>query len=164
MFLYQHSPRCTPVLQLFLDNNPEYWCLVPMLWQDARVNDNASSAADETEYLTFTRPLPPVSPGFIVKPQFFEEVFRNSTRSREECVWLAKSIPKSPANYRFSRRQVEAQIDFSKFKKERHILPSNLIDCFNNTIIAVRKYHFLTTLKIIVRVRMIVFFVCSSVR
>ena len=139
MFLYQHSPRCTMVLQLFLDNNPEYWCLVPMLCQDAKVDDNASISITRIEYSTIVHQMPPESPNFTVKPQFFEEIFRNSTRSREECVWLAKSVPKPPSNYRFSRRQIEEQIDFFKFKKERHILPSNLIDCFTYTTIAVCK-------------------------
>jgi hypothetical protein len=149
--LYQHSPRCALVLQLFLDNNPEYWCLVPMVSDDARMDDRthpstssaavaASSAADAI-YNAAVAPAyyQPESPTFVTKPQFFEQVLRNTTRSTEECIWLAKGLPKPPSGYRFSRRQIDEQLDFFKFKKEARILSSNLIDCYKYTIIAVCK-------------------------
>jgi hypothetical protein len=83
----------------------------------------------------------PESPTFAKKPKFFEEVLRNSTRSEEESIWLSKGVPKSPCGYRFSRRQIEEQIDFFKFKKDTHILPSNLVDFYTYTIIAVCMYY-----------------------
>jgi hypothetical protein len=143
--LYQHSPRCPLVLQCFLDKNPEYWCLVPILWHEARADDKAnastSSSSRGANAIHTTAPqLQPESPTFAAQPpQFFEEVLRNSTRSTQECIWLANGVPKPPSGYKFSRRQIDEQIDFFKFKKEARVLPSNLIDCYKCTIIAVCK-------------------------
>jgi hypothetical protein len=160
MLLYQHSPRCPLVLQRFLDKNPEYWCLVPMFWRDAIVDDDVTvattttsssssrkvtTAAEEANaiYRAVTaRQLQPESPTFAKKPKFFAEIFTNSTRSIQECIWLARGVPKPPTDYRFSRQQIEEQIDFFKFKKEARIVPSNLIDCYRYTIVAVCKCHY----------------------
>ena len=99
------------------------------------------------------------SPIFEIKPTFFHEVLRNTTRSKEECVWLLKGIPKPPSGYRFSHQQIEDQMDFFKFKKESHVLPSNLVDCYRYTIIAVCKRHLWTRLKTVFDV-----FLSSSAR
>ncbi len=68
----------------------------------------AAAAAQEeanTIYRAVTaRPLQPESPTFAKKPKFFAEIFTNSTRSIEECIWLAKSVSKPPSGYSFSRR------------------------------------------------------------
>ena len=86
-------------------------------------------------------PLPPSESSTVAKkPEFFEAVLRNRTRGEEECICLANGIPKPPSGYKFSRRQIEEQINFFKYKKEAHVLPSNLIDCYRYTIIAVCKY------------------------
>jgi hypothetical protein len=141
------------VLQRFLDSNPDYWCLVPMLWHEAKAEDehfaaiaaaSESSPLSEQTYAYITaRPTKPESPTFATKPKlFFDEVLRNNTRSIEECVWLSKGVPKPPTGHRFSRRQIEEQINFFKFKKEAHILPSNLVDLYKYTIVAVCKYYF----------------------
>jgi hypothetical protein len=41
MLLYQHSTGCPLILECFLDNNPEYWCFVPMLLDEATANNIA---------------------------------------------------------------------------------------------------------------------------
>ena len=152
MFLYQHSPRCSLVLQRFLDNNPDYWCFVPMCWQDAKAENEAyvasasksSSTAANAALYTAVRQMhqqPPESPTLAKKPRFFEVVLagEHNFRRREECEWLTKGIPKPPSGDLFCRRQIDEQMDFFKFKKETHIRSSNLIDCHKYTIIAVCK-------------------------
>jgi hypothetical protein len=144
ILLNQHAPRCPSALQRFLDRNLEYCCLVPMLWHesnedDARTAPSSPLSKDTYTYIT-ARPYRPESPTFATKPAFFfDEVLRNTTRSREECVWLSKNVPKPPAGYRFSRRQIKEQLDFFKYKKEARVLPSNLADCYKYTIVAVCK-------------------------
>jgi hypothetical protein len=150
MFLYQHSPRCSLVLQHFLDNNPEYWCLVPMSCDQARMDDIAAAAAAassskgnavrKTAANVAVRQLPE-SPTFVAKPMFFEKVMGVNTRSNEESVWLSKSVPKPPNGYRFSGRQIEEQINFFKYMKDTRILPSNLVNFYKYTIVAVCKCH-----------------------
>lgn len=148
MLLYQHLPRCHLVLQHFLERNPNYWCLVPMSFVEAkdddivRVSTSACSPPSVAANSIYNAPRPffPESPTFVVKPQFFEEVLRNNTRNENECIWLAKNLPKPPSGYRFSLRQIQEQLDFFKFKKETHILPEHLVDCYRYTIIAVCKY------------------------
>ena len=145
MFLYQHSPRCSLALQLFLNKNPEYWCLVPMTRDEARLDDQAtaSSGCSKASAFVYTNaPEVPESPTFAPKPKFFQEVLNNLTRSSEESVWLSKSVAKPPAGYRFSRQQIEDQIHFFKFKKEARVIPSNLVDLYKYTIVAVCKCNF----------------------
>jgi len=152
MLLYQHSPRCSLVLQRFLDSNPDYWCLVPMSWQDAKADDDAhplpprsssssNSGANAALYAAVRQVQPPESPTLVAKPLFFQAVLsgENNFRTYEECMWLTKGVPKPPSLYTFSRRQIDEQMDFFKFKKEAHITSLNLIDCHKYTIIAVCK-------------------------
>jgi hypothetical protein len=77
------------------------------------------------------------------KPLFFQAVMpgENDFRSHEECMWLTKDVPKPPSGYAFSRRQIDEQMEFFKFKKEARIKSSNLIGCHKYTIIAVCKCH-----------------------
>jgi hypothetical protein len=144
--LYQHTASCPMVLQLFLHRNPQYWCFVPMLTTDARVDDDramTSSSYPKDTIVSISRPAfkAPESPTFVTEPSFFKEVLRNTTRSLQECVWLSRSLPKPPTGYRFSYRQVEEQLDFFKFKKESSVLASHLVDCCKYTIVAVCTYN-----------------------
>ena len=143
--LYQHTASCSSVLQLFLQRNPDYWCFVPMPSIDARTHEQAmasSSSYSNGTLVSIARPMmtAPESPVFVTEPTFFKEVLRNTKRSTQECIWLARSVPKPPSGYRFSCRQVEDQLDFFKFKKEASILPSHLVDCCKYTIVAVCTY------------------------
>ena len=61
MRLYQHSIRCSVVVQLFLNANPQYWPFVPLLEEDARrQNQHYSTGRDPSieERLKFV-PVPP---------------------------------------------------------------------------------------------------------
>jgi hypothetical protein len=105
-----------------------------MSWQDAKAYDDAlihpsssssssksvstTSAAANVIYTT-ARQLQPESPTFAAKPPlFFEAVLRNTSRSEAECIWLAKGVPKPPSGFRFSRRQIDEQLDFFKYQKQ----------------------------------------------
>jgi hypothetical protein len=84
----------------------------------------------------------PKSPTFSNKNQslFFQALLPiENIRSYEECVQLTTGVPKPPYGYMFSRRQIDQQMDFFKFKKEIHSTSWNLIDCHRYTIIAVCK-------------------------
>jgi hypothetical protein len=106
MFLYQRLPRCSVVLQYFLDHNPEYWCLVPMLWHEAKAEDHAtasfsSSSLSEDTYAYITaRPQQPESPTFAIKLRVRVRVGESSLQSHP----LAQQDE----------------------KKRRHILPHNI--------------------------------------
>ena len=41
MRLYRHSSLCSTAMQVFLDHNPHYWCLVPMKSNEADREDQA---------------------------------------------------------------------------------------------------------------------------
>ena len=131
------------VLQVFLDNNPAYWCLVPMSCHQAKLDDDAYASFSGNINVAITTvaaaPQQLESPTFAAKPVFFAEVLGRNTRSREESIWLSKGVPKPPYGYRFSHRQIEGQIDFFKYKKESYVLPSNLVNLYNYTIVAVCK-------------------------
>jgi hypothetical protein len=151
MHLYQHSPRCSIVMQHFLDRNPEYWCLVPMPSDDAYEDDRlhsttttTSSKVNRTTAAVMCR-LPRDNRSLTsttAKPMLFEEVLRDTTQRAEECAWLVKGVPKTPNGYRFSCRQIDQQLDFFKFKKDLNAVASHIIDCYKYTIIAVCKCNF----------------------
>ena len=62
-------------------------------------SSSVSSVSDHVNRCKIARSLPPESPTFATKPKFFDELLRNSTRSSEECIWLASGLPKAPAGY-----------------------------------------------------------------
>jgi hypothetical protein len=150
MFLYQHSPRCSLVLQRFLDNNPEYWCLVPMELDKANADDAALAAASSSSSTRIAittsafrqieqQPESPTLAAAAQKPMLFAAVMASDTRSDQEALWLARSVPKPPSGYRFSRRQFEDQVDFFTYKKESRVQTSNLVDLYDYAIVAVGK-------------------------
>ena len=73
------------------------------------------------------------------RPMLFEAVMKNTSRSEEECIWLVKGVPPPPTGFRFSRRQIDEQMNFFEYRKEAEIRLSNLIDCYKYTIVAVCK-------------------------
>jgi hypothetical protein len=150
MFLYQHSPRCTLVLQRFLDENPEYWCLVPMGISEANADDassaKASSLSNKTARATTTATIAcqiespsPATMVVAAKPMRFATVIGEEVRSNQEAIGLKKSPPKPPVGYRFSKRQVDEHIDFFKNNKESRVM--NLVDLYGYAIVAVCKYY-----------------------
>jgi hypothetical protein len=123
-----------------------------MSWQDAQADDDAhrlrsksssTSTANAVVYAAVRQVRPSELSTVAAKPLFFQAVMpgENNFRSHEECMWLAKGVPKPPpsSGYTFSRRQIDEQMNFFKLKKEAHIKSSNLIDCHKYTIIAVCK-------------------------
>ena len=124
-----------------------------MTWQDVRADDHA--------YPPPASAAPPIVRAFCAsvtapamgqqersdsstsatakRPMLFEAVVQNITRDEEECSWLVKGVPKPPSGYGFSRRQIEEQMNFFKYKKEGQINAANLIDCYKYTVVAVCK-------------------------
>ena len=49
MRLYEHSVRCPVALQRFLARNPNYWCFIPMLEDEARKEGDIYSMGDNSE-------------------------------------------------------------------------------------------------------------------
>ena len=96
MLLYQHLMQCSTVIQLFLDKNPSYWPFLPMTIAEAN--------QDNTIYQQMrARKTTPAN-----MFQFCQGV---STRN------FLNNIPRPPAGYKFSNRQVEKQIKFFQMNK-----------------------------------------------
>jgi hypothetical protein len=140
MFVYQHSARCPLAMQRFLEKNPEYWCLVPQSWHEARMEDASASSILATRQLQEQQ-----SPTLGRQRMFFGPLLEGTTRSQDEAEWLKNGVPKPPAGYRFSRRQMEQQIQFFKSKKDRCDLSSNIADLYNYAIVAVCMYSSFST-------------------
>ena len=136
-FLYQHSTHCAVALQRFLDRNPDYWCLVPMLWDEARIEDNTASSITIAPRTTTVFAEIQQSPTLPVQANLFAFVIDNMTRSKQEAHQLAKNLPKPPNGYRFSHRQQEQQVEFFKNKKDMYVVPNDFADLFNYAIVAV---------------------------
>jgi hypothetical protein len=128
MLLYKHSARCPAAMQLFLDWNPRYWPLVPMTMADARVDNDTFILPDGI-------PLDPTS----------HQITSTGTRSDHEAGTFMNDLPRPPSPaYTFSDRQCAEQFQF--FKHEQDLRqPNDLLDLYDATIVAVRKYFSLET-------------------
>ena len=96
MLLHQHSMQCSTVIQLFLDKNPSYWPFVPMTIAEA----NQDNIIYQEMRARKTTP-----------PNMFQFCQDVSTRN------FLNNIPRSPADYKFSHRQIEKQIKFFQTNK-----------------------------------------------
>lgn len=140
------------VLQRFLDRNPLYWCLVPMSWKDAKADDDAhpfpKSSSSTVKHHAYANAVAAASSyqsessTATRRPMLFEAVMKNTSRSEDECIWLVKGVPPPPTGFRFSRRQIDEQMNFFQYRKEAEIRLSTLIDCYKYTIVAVCKCNF----------------------
>ena len=98
-------------MQLFLDRNPRYWCLVPM-----KVNEATKDDDDDA----------------------FELRLNSDTRTDVEANELRDHVPTPMAGYRFSHRQRREQWLFFKNKFDR-MSPSMEFDLYHAAIVIVRK-------------------------
>ena len=115
MRLYRHSTECPTAIQIFLDENPQYWRFVPLL------NDDADQM-DRNPYIA-SRDVPHV------------DDLRNDKDVRE----LLANLPPPPTNYRFSQRQYHQQYSFFQARRELKAMPNMHLDLYNAKVIAVRK-------------------------
>ena len=115
MKLYQHSAHCSVAMQIFLDANPQYWRFVPMTFEEAAQPEQQSLAdsifSDELDWN------------------------RRSVQDSDICV---EAIPKPPTGFMFSCRQRRRQLQYFHHKRDI-ILPNQMIDLYNATIVTVCK-------------------------
>ncbi|CAF1526958.1 unnamed protein product [Rotaria sordida] len=113
MLLYQHTIQCSQAIQMFLDKNQSYWAFVPMTYEKAHKENLAYRT---TMYTTATT--------------HFQLTQDPTIQNR-----LAH-IPQPPPGYKFSKRQIETQVEF--FKK--NLINEQFVDdiyVYNAKIIAV---------------------------
>lgn len=136
MRLYQHPKYCSGAIQSFLNQNPDYSIFVPMLNNDAD---------DENVYLSSTTTTPP------------------QEQPRADIQKHLNSLPKPPANYKFSNLQIQQQYDFfasQSFKKSTNtnyvvyhskiiaLLPVNTSDLFRRLVHSLLVTHAETNLNV----------------
>ncbi|CAF1515096.1 unnamed protein product [Adineta ricciae] len=113
MRLYRHSTECPTAIQIFLDENPQYWRFVPLL------NDDADQM-DRNPYIA-SRDVP----------------HGDDLRSDKDVRELLANLPPPPANYRFSQRQYHQQYSFFQARRELKAMPNMHLDLYNAKVIAV---------------------------
>ncbi len=125
MWLYQHTARCPIALQLFLDANPDYWCLIPITLEEtkSKINTRIHSSSQ-------IRSVPP-------------------SRLELDAKYLVDQVPDPPEGYLFTDRQKYDQLQFFRTMKDQLLSSSvnTMVDLYNAAIIAVCKY--LSFLKIV---------------
>jgi len=118
---------CSAALQLFLDENPDYWCFVPVRSIDVNLIDTPSRrsqsrrASSEASAYTIEQPVRP--------------------RDDDEVKFLVVNVPKPPSGFIFSTNQRQQQGEFFKLSKDR-IVPRDLPDLYNADIVAVCMFSF----------------------
>ena len=112
MKLYQHSVRCPVAMQIFLDANPQYWRFVPMTAEESMSSEQC----------------------IIQRPVLSDELNWHY-RSIEDTFVYIDAVPKPPAGYVFSNRQLVLQTQYFHQKRDQ-TLPNHDIDLYNASIIA----------------------------
>ena len=115
-WLYQHSPRCSVALQLFLDYNPEYWCLVPMKTMEVNmVNTNR---------------IPPSVSSSVIETSW--------AHTDEDVRLIIERLPEPPLGFDFSISQRQEQQHFFKLLHDC-VVPRDNVDLYNADIVAIYK-------------------------
>ena len=114
MRLYQHFAHCSKVLQLFLENNPIYWCFIPMKIEHVQFDD-----------LSYLSTLSSINT-------------TNDDKQTNTMIdhYLA-NVPKSPIGYQFSKRQHDEQRHFFQTFNPEQYCSHSIIDFYHATIVAV---------------------------
>ncbi len=115
MLLYRHSTKCPSAIQIFLDENPQYWRFVPMLDHEANQAEQNIAAASID-----------IKSGGVA-------------RTDEEIKLFIQNLSTPPANYRFSHRQYHQQYAYFQTNRDQKIQYNVDLDLYNAKIIAVRK-------------------------
>ena len=115
MRLYQHSAHCSVALRAFLDDNPMYWCFIPIPWDQSPTTDDPHPTDNP----------PPVR-----------------TIDRAQVMRCLRHVPAPPTAHFFSQRQRKMQHSFFDYflsldhEQQR---PYRALDLFRVNIIVVRK-------------------------
>ena len=152
MRLYHHSARCPVALRTFLDCNPQYWCFVPLSWQDA-INENITAVpraprtggggrggggggggAGGSHQSTASSSATTTDPEEV-------SIVAMGTIDNDRVDNFMEYIPLAQGGYAFSYRQRREQRAF--FEKlvafSTRQLPYDPIDLYQVAIVAVRK-------------------------
>lgn len=109
MRVYQHFTHCSAALNYFLEQNPKYWCFVPMKTNDAQFDDLSYSGIKTSS--------------------------KNTKQNTIIDSYIAR-IPQPPHDYTFSKRQLNEQCEFFEtFDLQQYHLDSKL-DYYHASIIA----------------------------
>ena len=120
MWLYQHSARCSVALQLFLDDNPDYWCFVPTKCIEVNLLNG------EVYRTPSIRSHIPITPTIAW------------ARSDEQVRWLVENVPRPPTGFDFSIGQRQQQAHFFKLLQDR-VVPSDNVNLYNADIVALSR-------------------------
>lgn len=126
MRLYQHSARCPIALRSFLDCNPEYWCFIPLRWDEA--------LGENTTFLRRNS----VENSLVA---YLTDITTVADSRVQRCL---DRVPLPPAAYVFSYRQLQQQrLFYKKFtlSNNNNQVPYVPIDLYKAAIIAVRKLN-----------------------
>ncbi|CAF1406327.1 unnamed protein product [Rotaria sordida] len=138
MRLYQHSARCPIALRLFLECNPNYWCFIPLLVDEAAVENKAyvqertpcsTSSNEAAAAATIT-----TNAELNVVLDMVGRMHRN--RKVASCL---QQVPLAPVKYVFSYDQREEQrLFFEQFlASDVDQCPYSIVDLYQVAIIAV---------------------------
>lgn len=131
MRLYQHSARCPIALRAFLDCNPDYWCFIPMYWQDA-VNENVTQFQSRRTTMSMASPTDLELMNIVAMGVMDNGRVANSLQH----------VPLPPAVYGFSFRQRRQQRAFFErfLSLSTQQLPYASLDLYQVALIAVCTY------------------------
>jgi hypothetical protein len=123
MKLYRHSLECHVVLRMFLKCQPKYWCFVPMITEQAMVDD-ANLTMTERHTLAKYQTHHPTQ---------FKETTSQYIRDTILVCWCVDHVPSCPPNYQFSLRQKLEQYEF--FRDRIDLFPTRFLDLYNAAIV-----------------------------
>lgn len=114
MDLYRHMAHCHVALRLFLDLYPKYRCLIPMRANEVE-NDNFNYKN--------------VLPSKMLQENNTDENFTlpnmstdHQIRDKNTIYWCMQNLPRSPRQYRYSKRQHQEQYAFFKSNLDSFLL------------------------------------------
>ena len=127
MRLYRHLARYPVALRSFLSSNPNYWCFIPLPWEEA--------LADNIVYL----------PNASTTNSQLMTMMSHSFTDYQEVAGHLDYVSLPPATYTFSYRQRQNQRQF--FERLSHStsfltnnsMPYTPLDLYKVSIIAIRK-------------------------
>ncbi|CAF4145813.1 unnamed protein product [Rotaria sordida] len=139
MRLYQHSARCPIALRLFLDCNPNYWCFIPLLVDEAGA-ENKAYVQERTPCSTSSNEAAAAATTTTTNVEVnvvLDMVHRmHGNRKVASCL---QQVPLAPAKYVFSYDQREQQrLFFEQFlASDVDQRPYSVVDLYHVAIIAV---------------------------
>lgn len=123
MRLYEHIARCPDALQIFLNSNPNYWCFIPIHWDEA-IADNAKHLPSSTS----------IDPALA---------YVTATTNIDDPIvaFYIENVPLPSVCYTFSYQQLMQQrLFFDQYSSTfMNPLPYKPIDIYKVAIIAVCK-------------------------